>query len=277
MARPTASVVLPASRSKGRTAPTRTDSPIVRPGARVAAVADDRPIYLQVAGMLTRGIEDGTWPVGARLPTEIELCAEYSISRYTAREAIRMLTAAGLVKRRQRVGTVVTALPADARYSHEVRSLSDLLQYARTTRLRFASIERVPLDRALARRFGVKAGEAWIRATGVRRDSSTDRPICITRLFLNPVLEGIEDRLRHCRTAVYALIEKQYGLQTERVEQELVGVVLDADDARALEVAPGSAALRIYRYYYDASDRLLEVADNLHPSDHFTYRISVRR
>lgn len=227
--------------------------------------------------MLTRGIKNGTWPVGAKLPTEIELCAQHSISRYTAREAIRVLTAAGLVKRRQRVGTVVTALPADARYSHEVRSLSDLLQYARTTSMRFASIEHVPLDRAQARRFGVRPGEKWIRAVGIRRDSSTDRPICITRLFLNPVLEGIEGRLRRCRTAVYALIEKQYGLSTERVEQELIGVVLGDEDARALEVAPGSAALRIFRYYYDADDRLLEVADNLHPSDRFTYRISVRK
>ncbi len=239
--------------------------------------SDDRPIYLQIAEALTRGIKDGTWPVGSKLPTEIELCARHSISRYTAREAIRVLTSAGLVKRRQRVGTVVVALPADARFSHEVRSLSDLLQYARTTRMHYTSIESVALDRTLARRFGARVGERWVRAIGVRHDSGTDRPICITRLFLNPALEGIERRLRRSRTAVYALIEKQYGFATERVEQELVGVVLDDADARALDVAPGTAALRIFRYYYDANDRLLEVADNLHPSDRFTYRISVRK
>ncbi|MGE3607207.1 MAG: GntR family transcriptional regulator [Lautropia sp.] len=230
-----------------------------------------------MADVLKRGIERGVWPVGSRLPTEVELCETHAISRFTAREAIRVLAAAGLVTRRQRIGTIVTALPEDARFNHEIRSLADLLQYARTTRMRFSSVVRAPVGRKEARRLGLREGEAWVRATGVRVDPGTDSPICVTRLYLNPMFVGIERRLRGCRTAVYALIEKQYGLSTERVEQELVGVALDEEDARMLGVPRGSPALQIIRHYYGANDRLLEVSDSVHPSDRFTYRVSVRK
>ena len=166
------------------------------------------------------------------------MCEQFGISRFTARAAVRILSSAGLVVRRQRVGTVVVATPDDARYSHDAASLRDLLQYAQDTELRLIYIGKVALTKAQAREFGVKAGEEWIYAVGMRHEAKTnghgDRPFCLTRLYLNPVLKGIEMRLRARKTAVYALIENEYKIPIERVEQDFQGVVLDADDAANL-------------------------------------------
>jgi len=242
------------------------------------------PIYQQIAARLRAAIADGTYPVGARLPTELELCEQFGISRFTARGAVRLLLTAGLVSRRQRVGTVVIALPGDARYSHDVTSVRDLFQYAQDTELRLVYIGKVALTKAMAREFGVETGEEWIYCMGIRHDDraaerakKSSRPICITRLFLNPVLTGIEGKLRERKTAVYALIEREYKVSIQRVEQELQGVLLDADDAANLESEPGAPALRILRRYYSDQGTLLEVADNVHPSDRFTYRMELRR
>ena len=109
------------------------------------------------------------------------------------------------------------------------------------------------------------------------RNKKSSRPICITRLFLNPMLTGIEGKLRERKTAVYALIEREYKVSIQRVEQELQGVLLGADDAANLESEPGAPALRILRRYYSDQGTLLEVADNIHPSDRFTYRMELRR
>lgn len=226
---------------------------------------------------------DGHYPVGERLPTELELCERFGISRFTARGAVRLLLSEGLVTRRPRVGTVVIALPGDARYSHDVTAVHDLLQYARDTELRLAYIGKVALSKALAREFAAEPGKEWIYAIGIRsvpfddNGRKADRPICITRLFLNPALKGIETKLRTRKTAVYAMIEREYKIAIHRVEQELQGVLLSADDAANLQCEPGAPGLRILRRYYSEQGVLLEVAESIHPSDRFTYHMRIRR
>ena len=96
-------------------------------------------------------------------------------------------------------------------------------------------------------------------------------------MYLNPVLKGIDALLRKRKTAVYALIEREYKLTIQRVEQELRGAVLDADDAANLGAKPGAPALRILRRYYSDRGQLLEVADNIHPAERFSYRMELRK
>ena len=76
---------------------------------------------------------------------------------------------------------------------------------------------------------------------------------------------------------MYALIEAEYGIGIERVEQELQAVLLDTDDAANLGAAAGSPALRVLRRYFDARGRLLELAENVHPGDRFSYRMELRK
>lgn len=242
-----------------------------------------QPRYAQVARELKNAISSGVYPIGAHLPTEHQLCEQFGISRFTAREAVRILAASGLVSRRPRIGTVVTATSDAARYTHNATSVQDLLQYAEATELRLVYIGTVAFGKAQAQEFGVEAGEEWIYGMGVRMaGTATDQaqgaasPICVTRLYLNPMLTGIQSKLRGRRGAVHAMIEADYGIQIARVEQELQGILLDADDAANLDAQPGAAGLRIVRRYFSDKDELLEIADNIHASDRFRYRMQMR-
>lgn len=265
----------------------------ISPGKRIrgakagaSTVETSGPRYLQVARELTSAIAGGLYNVGDQLPTELELCKHFQISRFTAREAVRVLSSAGLITRRQRVGTVVIATPADARYTHAAASIEDLFQYAKDTELKIMFIGRVPLSKDKAVQFGAVVGEEWGYAMGMRKESElmrikgqqqAGRPICITRLYLSPQLEGIAARLRDCKTAVYAMIEREYGVIIQRVEQYLQSVPLDADDAANLGAVAGSPALLIVRRYFDDRGRLIEVAENTHPGERFIYRMQMGR
>src|SRR4029453_1643622 len=87
------------------------------------------PRYAQVANDLMRLIAAGKYPVGSFLPQEVDLSAEYGISRHTMREALRRLDEAGLVSRRRRAGTEVLAVVPAAIYRQPINSIDDLLQY----------------------------------------------------------------------------------------------------------------------------------------------------
>lgn len=54
-------------------------------------------------------IDDGSWPLGQRLPPEPELAEILGMSRNTVREAVRVLTFSGVLEVRQGDGTYVRA------------------------------------------------------------------------------------------------------------------------------------------------------------------------
>lgn len=66
----------------------------------------EEPLYRQIARKLQAAIEEGVYNKGL-LPTEGELAEQYSVSRGTIREAVRLLRAGGLVEIRRGVGTFI--------------------------------------------------------------------------------------------------------------------------------------------------------------------------
>ena len=67
------------------------------------------PLWLQIRRSMAMAILTGEWPAGTRVPTEIFLTSYYSTSRMTVNKAVQSLASEGLVERRPKIGTVVTA------------------------------------------------------------------------------------------------------------------------------------------------------------------------
>lgn len=65
------------------------------------------PIYRRIADDLRLQIESGQFAPGSQLPTELELRDTYNASRNTIRDAMKWLTARGLVETRPGQGTFV--------------------------------------------------------------------------------------------------------------------------------------------------------------------------
>lgn len=65
-------------------------------------------MYDQVAEDIAADITSGALAPGARLPTEIELAAQYQVSRVTIRRAVQELTERGLIVVSHGRGTFVT-------------------------------------------------------------------------------------------------------------------------------------------------------------------------
>ncbi len=96
-------------------------------------------------------IESGTWVTDQRLPPEPALASELGMSRNTVREAVRVLTFAGLLEVRQGDGTYVRAC-ADPLDAMKVLSRCSI-EHARETRMtieveasRLAALRRTEAD-----------------------------------------------------------------------------------------------------------------------------------
>lgn len=66
-----------------------------------------RNLHGQVVNEMGRRVVSGTYPAGALLPNEEQLCQELQVSRTALREAVKVLAAKGLLESRPRIGTRV--------------------------------------------------------------------------------------------------------------------------------------------------------------------------
>lgn len=63
------------------------------------------PKYEAIAADIRRSIEDGALKPGDKLPTVVEFCELYSVSKITVKRAIEQITEEGLITSRRGSGT----------------------------------------------------------------------------------------------------------------------------------------------------------------------------
>jgi len=236
-----------------------------------------RPRYQRVADDLTKRIGTGRYPVGGYLPTEMELCRQYSISRHTVREALRQLRDAGLISRRRRVGTEVVARTPKATYRQPTNSIGDLLQYAEETQLSILETKAIEADTALAEMLECREGARWLRVNSLRAVPGDARPVCMTTAYIDLKLPDLEKNLEDLSGPISAMLERVYGIRIARIEQSIQAVRLGKRQAKLLRALDGSPALRAIRRYYDHNGRLIELSNAIHPGERFTYVTSLVR
>ncbi len=231
------------------------------------------PLYKSIADSLQKEIAEGGYLVGGLLPTEVELSQHYGVCRQTVRDALRILSDNGLVRRRRRVGTIVIALAPTLSYVQPLHNFQDLLHYARNTRLTIDHYGPAS-DSRLTRRLELRAAD-WILVEGLR--GSSDLPVAATTALVRrdcaPTRAALERRVE----AFSKIIERTSAITTCRVEQEITAASLTTRQARALRAIAAAPALRMLRRYFDQDERLYLISDSVHPANRFTYTMSYHR
>jgi len=233
--------------------------------------------YAQIAGTLRAAIASGQFALGATLPPEMELCRTFSVSRHTVREALRRLVELGLVERRQGSGTQVIATTPRANYVQSMRSLQELTQYARDTRLIVSDISTVIVSGENAAIIPAASGSRWMQISGIRWNAERTLRICATTVYVHmrfaPHLSDVES----FGGPIYALIEERSGETIHSATQDITAHLMLRPVAKLLGVKAGEPAFRFVRRYLDASGVAMMTAVNWHGADGFVYSMSLRR
>ena len=238
------------------------------PGTRRAP-----PQYILVSDTLRQRIKDGTYAVGTHLPTESDLCEEFSISRHTAREALRRLSDDGLIYRRQGSGSRVLSAETQPHYVHSMKSLDQLFAYATDTRLRFLDIRDGRPDPVT----GIRDDKDWLCIEALRLERDADVPICFSLVYVDMRFAGLRSMLSDYHGAIYSLIERTFDLTVTEVEQVIRVERLPEKAAKVLDQGTEAWAARVVRRYLDGTGGLLLASVNYHPVEHFSYEMRMTR
>ena len=250
-----------------------------RAGSRIdgSRPGRSRPRYRIIAERLLNEIGRGKYAVGSLLPTEIELCARFSASRYTVREALRVITEKGLVTRRPGAGSIVVAAAQPSVFTQTLNSLGEILSYPPDTYRTGSTNAHIAADRKLAGLLGCAEGTRWFRISGVRRTDAIALPLAWQDIYILPRFAGVVRSPDVDREPVYAQLERMFGQTTECARLEIFPSRVPRTLAAALRVKSGTPAITVIRRYIDKDAHNFETTVTIHPEGRFTYSMEFRR
>jgi GntR family phosphonate transport system transcriptional regulator len=198
-------------------------------------------LWRRVADSIERGIADGLYARGTKLPGEMEIAETYGVNRHTVRRALSTLSERGLVRAERGSGTYVEAprlaypLRARTRFSEIVGGLG-----------REASGELIasatePATREIANRLNVRAGTMVLRIEALRLADKMPLSVGTTFLVADRFVNG-ERIYERARSMTRMLAH--YGIREySRAWTRITAAVADMADTGRLKLAAGQPVL----------------------------------
>lgn len=210
---------------------------------------------------------------GDRLPSEAELCAQFNVSRMTARQAVQLVAAEGSIERRRGAGTFVRNQPVP-------RDLGSPLSFTGSMKARgmIASSETLEMGEVAPsdderEALGLDYGETVFVLERLRL--ADEKPMAIERVAMPRALaaslhEGFENGSLHDafravgRRPTEAHAEVSARRATKR-ERDLLGL------------SPSGIIISERRTIYDHQNEALERTETRYAASRYSFRAVLRR
>lgn len=238
----------------------------------------DQPGYRRLATHLRQGIAEERWAEGQPLPTDLELGAEFGVSRQTVRRAYLELVHDGLVYRVPGRGTFIT--PAHLRYGRPFETVDDLLGLSDDTEMELL----VPLaggwDPTAGARLQLASRLLYLMQFTRRHRDAT---FCHTTVYLPPDIghrvEDVEAFTRPAARSEATVIGTlaAHGVVISGAEQSMTARAATVADAEILGCEVGHPLLHVERLYVDEDGAPVEFAVSAFLPEHYTHRLHLGR
>jgi GntR family phosphonate transport system transcriptional regulator len=198
-------------------------------------------LWRQVADGIERGIADGRFAAGEKLPGEMEIAETYRVNRHTVRRALAALAERGLVRAERGSGTYVEA----PRLAYPLRSRTRFSEIVgaggQEPRGQLIEASDDVATREVARALGLKTGTPLIRIESVRFADRT--PICVSTTWLSAERFPEAGRV-FANTRSMTKLLAHFGIRDyRRGSSKITAAIADATDAARLDLALGRPVL----------------------------------
>lgn len=198
------------------------------------------PLYHQLAQILEDQIKSGKYRPGDALPSEAELSEKYGLSRMTVRRSLSQLAKAGLIRTERGKGTFVSRPQLDRAVFVMEEFHKEMSMRGLASSVRLLEARLVPAPEKAASKLQLPVGT---KVLFIRRALLADgEPMAYDRKYLRydrgkPILEN---ELQY--QALPDMVEKHAAALPMSSKMVLQVTIVDEEEARVLQVAPGSPA-----------------------------------
>ncbi len=236
-------------------------------------------LWQKIASKLRRRITQGQWSKGTLIPTEMELCDMYGVSRATIRKALSELTKSGYVQAKQRIGTRVIYDAAGSTFYTELGGIRAIDEYGNAFPRQVLETQYIEAGEIESRELGLTQGRNYLVFRNVRASpQKLTEAVVYTHVYVEAGLRGIVEKAKaNPDELIITLVEQILGRTCASIRQTVSARPMKADAAEIFGLEPGIPSLRIVRNYYDALGANMVVSDSCHPGARYAFTFTANR
>lgn len=227
-----------------------------------------QPQYRQIEQALRERI--ATLRAGERLPSDAELCAQFGVSRMTARNAMERLAVDGLIRREPGRGSFVAEPPAHRRANRLMTFSEEMRRAGRVPSSRVLTRVIRPSTEAEASDLGIPARQPVVHLRRLRQ--ADDQPIALESTVL---IGACADAVMTADLAHGSLHETlgAAGFALFRGTGTIAAAAATAEEARYLGIRTGDPLLVERRVIRDGHGRRIEATQSVYPADRYALEV----
>ena len=218
---------------------------------------------------IRKKIENGTFPVNAKLPTEPELGDQYKVSRITVKKAIDQLVAEGLVIKRRGAGTFVKGLSEqEGRLSPQINGLFNAIDKSKI-KSEVILFEIIPAGQEVAGKLNILADDFVYHIIRYRDGEPNWHTLdfCYMPILLIPGLKK-----EHLYGSIYEYIEKTLRLRIQSAHRTIRAKRPDQYDRTYLKLTSTDPVLAIEQIGYLDNGTPFEYTQQHYIGDNYEFK-----
>lgn len=227
------------------------------------------PRFQQIKDFLIEKIESREWSVGAKVPTEAELCEQFSVSRMTVNKAVRDLVNEGWLERTPRLGTFVSQRKAESPLM-DIRNIAEeISDRGQVHHSEIITLRSIQAPEDVAMRLGIMLGSEVFKSEIVH--FADEVPIQVELRWVNPAFAP-----DYLNQDFSLMTPNQYLVSqcpVSIIEHTVEAILPPAHIANLLQIETNQPCLLLHRRTW-SENQLVSAALLFHPGNR--YKLSAR-
>ncbi|MBR7797289.1 MAG: GntR family transcriptional regulator [Bacillota bacterium] len=203
----------------------------------------NQSLHAYIKEELLNRIKANKYKRGEKIPTELELCKGFGVSRTTIRTALNQLTVEGYLERHQGRGTFVADQKVKQTLSQTVKRYSDQIAIqGKKAEITLISIQVVPANEYLEQSLDVTLNDPIQRVERVRKANTEPTQYEIAYIPWN-VAPGITKE--QAETSLYGALKEDFSVHIAKTTEHVEIALADERSSSHLNCEPGSPCFYI--------------------------------
>ncbi|RHW35749.1 GntR family transcriptional regulator [Neobacillus notoginsengisoli] len=230
-------------------------------------------LYSLVKKSISEKIQSGLYKVGDKLPTEMELCAEYNVSRTTVRLALDQLALEGRIVKVQGSGTFVSKPKISQSLSTAGKGFVDqIIEQGYLPNIEILDLRVIPADKSLSKKLKIKENDPVNRLERIRyvNDEPMQYEIAFIPWHFAP---GLINDAEDCKNSLFKLLQLKYNVKIKKTLEEIEPILADENVSKQLNISRSTPIFSLETITYNDNDDPIEYSEAVFRGDRYKFTI----